>query len=305
MRPASVAITLLLVTGCSPYIYKTEINEFSNGVNELSSAYNAGLKSSGSERQERQRRQWTKKRARIALTEGCVLQASGGPDNVSACALREVGKAPPAPSRIETQAIPAAPIIKALRDYADALAAVTNAEDQQTLEAAQAQFKNSIQDLAKQRDPALPASLGPVADVFSATMTAALNARRYEILRDGVTAANAPVAELGGALGEALDAIRTARANELRLLADDLSAELGPAFGSTDYLSQLNLIEGKVNSLEALRHSEPGQAARDMVKAHEELALALKDDRRQVQAVIASVRAFVDKAKAVREAFAG
>ena len=60
-----------------------------------------------------------------------------------------------------------------------------------------------------------------------------------------------------------------------------------------------------MNALEALRRSDPRQAARDMVKAHEELALALKDDRRQMQAVIASVRAFVDKAKAVREAFAG
>jgi lactam utilization protein B len=67
----------------------------------------------------------------------------------------------------------------------------------------------------------------------------------------------------------------------------------------------LNLIEAKVNSLEALRRSDPRQAALDMVKAHEELARALKDDRRQTQAVVTSVRAFVDKAKAVREAFAG
>jgi len=293
----------MLVVGCSPYIYKSEINEFSKGVNELSLAYNAGLKSSGSERQERQRWHWVTTRARIALTEGCVPQAFGGPDSAPPCALREVGKAPPAPSKIETQAIEAAPIIKALREYSDALAAVTNAEDQQTLEAAQAQFKNSIQGLVKQRDPALAESLGPVAEVFSAATTATLNARRYNILRGGVIAANEPVTQLGGAIGETLEAIRTARANELRQYADDLMAELGPAFGSADYASRLNLIEGKVNSLEALRRSDPRQAAQDMVKVHEELALAFKDNRRQMQPVIASVRAFVDKTKAVREAF--
>jgi hypothetical protein len=303
MKAAAIAVALMLVASCSPYIYKTEINGFSAGVDELASAYSSGLKSTSSDRQEWQRWQWSSSRAKLALTEGCVPIASAGSDGGPPCTLHEVQKPPPAPSQIERQAALATPIIKALRKYADALAAVTNAEDQQTLEAAQVQFRNSIEGLAKQPNPPLAVSLGPVVDVFSAAATAALNLRRYEILRDCVKAANEPVTQLGRAVGETLDAIRTARANELRLMAVDLTLELGPAFSRAEYLSRLNLIEGKVNSLEALRQSDPRQAAQDMVRAHDELARALQSDSRQAQAVGTSVQTFVDKAKAVREAF--
>jgi hypothetical protein len=303
MKAASVVLVLILVVGCSPYIYKSEINGFSNGMNNLNVAYSSGLKSLGTERQEKQRWDWAKNKALVSLTEGCVPQATGGPDTTPPCALQANGMALPAPSRTETEAVKAAPIIKALREYADALAAVTNSKDQQDLEEAQAQFKNSIQNLAKQRDTKLTKPAGPISELFSGVMTAALNARRFAILKEGVIAANEPVATLGGAMGDTLEALRTARANELRQYALGLTIDLNSAVGRADYYSLLNLAAGKVNAIEALRISDPGKAAQDMVKAHNELALAFKDNRRQAQEVIKSVQAFVDKAKAVREAF--
>jgi hypothetical protein len=306
-RIAGAVIVLMLVAGCSPYIYKKEINGFSAGVNDLGSAYSSGLKSAASEWQERQRWKWITTRVPLALTDGCVLQDSAGTNGSPACALRELGQAPPTPVQSETEkeATKAAPIIKALRKYADALAAVTNAEDQQTLEAAQAQFSSSIQDLAKQRDTTLAKPIEAGAGILATVTTAWLNQRRFEILKNGVTAANEPVKQLGDAMGATLAAIRTARANELRLTAVELTKGLGPAFGSADYMTRLNLIEGRVNSIDALRRSDPRQAAQEMVKAHNELTRALNDDSRQVQAVVDSVRTFVDKAKAVREAFGG
>jgi hypothetical protein len=302
---AGVVIVLMLVAGCSPYIYKKEINGFSAGVNDLGSAYSSGLKSAASEWQERQLWKWITARVPLVLTEGCVLHESAGTDSGPACALREVGQAPPAPVQSETEkeAAKAAPIIQALRKYADALAAVTNSEDQQTLEAARAQFSSSIQDLAKQRGTTLAKPFETGAGIFATVTTAWLNQRRFEILKTGVTAANEPVKELGDAMGATLAAIRTARANELRLTAVDLTKGLGPAFGSADYMTRLNLIEGKVNSIEALRRSDPCQAAQEMVRAHNELTRALNDDSRQVQTVADSVRTFVDKARAVRDAF--
>ena len=166
MKAASVVLVLILVVGCSPYIYKSEINEFSNGVNNLNVAYSSGLKSLGTERQEKQRWDWAKNKALVSLTEGCVPQATGGPDTTPPCALQANGMALPAPSRTETEAVKAAPIIKALREYADALAAVTNSKDQQDLEEAQAQFKNSIQNLAKQRDTKLTKPDGPISELL-------------------------------------------------------------------------------------------------------------------------------------------
>lgn len=302
-RTAAAVAALMMAVGCSPYLYKAEINGFSAGVDTLGSAYSSGLRSTTAERQERQRWDWSKRQARLALTEDCVLQASAGRNGDSACSLREVGIAPPSRSKTEQEVAKAAPIIKALRDYASSLVAVTNAEDQQTLEAAQAQFSSSLQDLAKQTKPELAAQLGPVADAFAAATTAGLNSRRYKILKNGVIAANKAVADLGDAMGDVLNAIRTARANELRLTADFLTSELGPSFTSAEYMTRLTLIESKVDSLEALRRSGPRQAAKEMVKAHDDLARALMDDRRQVQGVGNSVRTFVDKAKAVQEAF--
>lgn len=288
--------------GCSPYVYKTEINGFASGVDALASAYASGLKSTTSERLERQRWQWGTSRARLALTPGCVPQPGGTTDAAASCALQEVGKIPSAPSKTEQQAGAAVPIVRALREYANGLAAVANAEDQQVLEAAQMQFRNAVQDLVKQQDPKLAASLGPAADLFWALTTAALNARRYEILRSGVTVAQDPVTQLGRAMGDTLDAIRTARANELRLTADFLTAELGPGVDRAEYVSRLTLIETKVNALETLRRSDPRQAVRVMVAAHETLKRALNDDARQAEAVVASVRLFMDKARAARDA---
>ena len=135
-------------------------------------------------------------------------------------------------------------------------------------------------------------------------MTAALDQRRYEILRAGVTAANEPVSTLGTALGDVMGDMRIARTGELRQAADLMIADLGPATASSDYSARLRAARDKVAALEAVRTSDPRQAARDMVVAHAALAKALNDDSRQVESVASAVSNFVDKATALKDAFA-
>lgn len=305
MRKGIAGATLAaigLLSGCAPYLYQTEIDGFSKGVNDLGSAYASALSSTASERQERQRWQWGRAGAELALTEGCVPNAPGQPLITSECRLREVGKTPPPPSPVEAAAAGAAPIVKALRKYVDALAAVTNAADRQALEAAVVQFQGSVQGLVNQVQPGGP-QLGPIADVIGAAGIAALDTRRYWALREGVNDANGAVATLGNALGVALDSLKTARANELRSTADLLVEELKPGVESTAYVTRVGLLESRTDAIDALRRSDPREAAREMVEAHEQLARALRDDKRQVTAVTTSIQTFVDKAKAVRDAF--
>ncbi len=298
----AVVAAITLLTACSPYVYKTEIGAFASGVGDLTSAYSDGLKELAAARGERERWELTRASAPLALTSGCVPGGAGASMAQTPCVVHEVNKLPAVPSKTELQAASARSAAAALKKYADALAAVTNAEDAQTLAAAQADFNAAIVGLASD-DKSATAELGAVADLFSAVTTAVLNQRRYDALKRGVNAAQEPVATLGNALGEALDSMRVARASELRDTANLMIIGMGGEVKDDEYMKRLVTVQERAAALEALRQSDPKQAASDMIKAHAALAAALSDDARQISAVLAAIRDFVDKAKAVREAF--
>ncbi len=291
----------VVLGGCAPYVYKSEINAFAGGVDDLATAYRTGMKGMAGDRVELQRWQWSVDRPRVSLSEECVVDFKS-PAAGPACAVLPSSGKPLPPSAVETQAAAAAPIVAALRDYANALAAVTNAEDAEQLDAAQTKFRGSLQGLLKQQSVEAP-KVGPVVELIGAAFTAVLNERRYTILRDGVTAANGAVEQLGQALGETLTIMRVAQAGQLKLTADHMALQLGPGVGGREYVERLSLVEAKAASLESLRRSDPRRAADDMVRAHRELARALADESRQGEAVFEAVIVFSEKAKAVRSAF--
>jgi len=301
MRIALIA-TVTLLTACSPYVYKTEIDAFAGGVGDLTSAYTDGLKDLAAARSERERWDLTRDSALLALTSGCTTGGAGASIAQSPCVVHEVNKPPLGPSEIELEAANAKSAAMALKKYAEALAAVTNAADAQSLAAAQADFNSAIVGLAGDNKTAT-AELGAVADLFSAATTAVLNQRRYEALKRGVTAAQQPVATLGNSLGEALDTMRVARARELHDTANTMITDMGRKVKDDDYMTRLVIVQERAAAIESLRQADPKQAASDMIKAHSALAAALNDQTRQISAVLAAIRDFVDKAKAVREAF--
>jgi hypothetical protein len=69
------------------------------------------------------------------------------------------------------------------------------------------------------------------------------------------------------------------------------------------YAATLKQVEEDVTTLESLRRSDPAGAAAELVKAHEALATALLDSRRQGSAVSEAVKTFREKAEAVEQAF--
>src|SRR5215213_2666449 len=78
---------------------------------------------------------------------------------------------------------------------------------------------------------------------------------------------------------------------------------LGPTTDREIYAERLKRAEIAVAAIDALNRADPRKAATDMVAAHEALVVALRDNTRQVEPVIAAIKAFVAQAKTVREAF--
>jgi len=299
-----VLATVAGVAGCAPYVYKSEINAFSSGVENLATAYKFGLKSLASERAAQERLRLSSDRPPVALSEDCEVSLKvpeGGPPCMALAGRRE-----PIPvSPVERQAMTAAPVVQALRDYADALAAVTNAEDEAQLEAAQAMFRDSVESLVKLQSDQAATRVSPVVELLGAGWTAYLNQRRFEVLKTGVNAANAPVAKLGKTLGEAFATLRVAQALQLRTTANAMASGLVKNVSAKEYEERLALVERKAADLETLRRTDPRAVADDMVRGHEALRVALNDNTRQSKAVVEAVKQFVERARAVRDAFQG
>lgn len=294
----------VLLSACSPYVYKKEVSDFASGVQELAEAYSVGTKSAESDRAERQRETWTTAGAKLTRTAGCTPPVAGTVASTTPCVLQELGAAaPPPPSPILLQAQKGQPILDALQDYATALEAVTNAADREALDGAQAELRQAVEGLASRAGPGLATPAGAVTQLFGLIAANYLDTRRYQVLRAGVLEAQAPVATLGDALGEALDALRTARANELRPTTDRLIDLLGPTTDRGVYADRLKRAEAAVATIDALNKADPQRAAREMVAAHDALMVALRDDTRQIEPVVAAIKAFVAQAKIVRDAF--
>jgi hypothetical protein len=212
-------------------------------------------------------------------------------------------KKPTAPRYPQTQAaIDNYPKCVVLKDYAEGLAAITNSADRDALDAAQADLKTSAEGLGAHAGPQ-GASAGLLVDVFNYIAGAALDNRRYRALKAAVTSADPAVRTLGQSCGNALSNLRNARAYALYRSGNAVKSGLQGADEAT-YAQRIALLQGYAETLEQLRRSNPRAATDEMVKAHEELRVALADDTRQIEPVATAVGNFAKKAAALQSAFA-
>jgi len=192
------------------------------------------------------------------------------------------------------------PLVKGLQNYANSLAAVTNAADREALNTAQAELKLSVESL-----PGRPAistqAVGPFIGLFNFIIMAILDSRRYEDLKIGVLAAKEPVATLGDSLGNMLEEMWKAQVGQLQRTVDQLNLKLqdndGQRLSVGEYASRLDALQSTVAALEIARTSKPKKVAADMVDAHNELAEALQNNQGQAEAVIKATSTFLDRAK--------
>jgi hypothetical protein len=297
-RAIATSLVLVAAAGCSPYVYKQEIDDFAGGVEDLAAAYNDGRTWVFARDIAKTDDGWTRTRAGLTVS-ACDFPDTGRPGDVE-CALHKIGEPVPGPTTLGADVRDGARIVRALTDYSAALAAVANAADREALAASQAKLKSAVQGVANAAAGKAVAAVGPVVDLFNTLTAAALDQQRYAILRSGVTSAQGPVSKLGNVLGDTFRSLWIARGRELRDLAND---ELRLA-AKGDYPAHLKKAREKVAALETLRTRNPEVAATNMVAAHDALAAALVDDSRQVEAVATAVGNFVSQAQAAREALA-
>jgi hypothetical protein len=298
-RVMASSAAIALVAGCSPYVYKQEIDGFATGVKDLAAAYSESRVWLATRDQEKVDATWTGSRARLTVT-ACEFRDPGTPGPVE-CVLHEIAQPVPAPLADTAVFREVAPNVEALSRYSAALAAVANAADREALTAAQAKLKTAVQGFASEAAGKAVPAVGPAVDLFSTLTATLLDQKRYDILRSGVTAAKEPVADLGRTLSVALGGVWMQRATAMRRTASQDAESLG---SGSDYAARLKRLREKVAALETLRGKNPGTAATDMVAAHDALAKALADDARQVEAVATAVANFVAQANSAREAFA-
>jgi hypothetical protein len=208
--------------------------------------------------------------------------------------------------------------LKVLSGYANGLAAVTNAADRTAYNAAAKRLEGSVGNLAKFAEPAAPGigTITPlVVNVFTWAVGEALDQDRFDTLRDAVIFAQGPIKTASGedltpvkTAGEALklglQAIAVARIAVLDDGIRTLAAPLGPALSTAAYKERRTQTQAMYATLENMRHADAGKAAADMITAHDKLAEAVKDPKRNFGQLMEAVGEFVKKANDVQAAMA-
>lgn len=299
-----------LTGGCSPYVYKNEIQGFAAGVGTLDRSYEEGLRSIADQRVAAYNAVWQNKKTVVGLSPDCDLVSSGDPkpcgviDPVSAGDDRTAG-----PGIFERTAAEQRPHIKVLADYVAGLDAVTRAEDREAFDNAAAGLAQSVDNLAGRVVPAATAPpLGPLVGLFTYVAGTYLDHRRFVALRSAVRAADPELAKLKQPFSIAFENLARAKRQYLLIEGREVEFRLGRTGGRPPsdevYETNLKALERIGASTDALAQSDPGAVVDEMVEAHGELRRALDEARGQDKEVIKAIKGFVERAKAVQAAFA-
>src|SRR6266851_2369481 len=119
-------LLLFGVAACSPYSFPREVSAISTGVDQLSSGFTTGFTALAADRTAKIELELTGPRAKVAMASTC-FESSDSSQNPIPCELFKFGTTAPALSDIEQQRDKTMTALAVLRDYAHALAAVTNA----------------------------------------------------------------------------------------------------------------------------------------------------------------------------------
>ena len=227
--------------------------------------------------------------------------------------------------------------LKVLKDYAKALAAVTNAADRAAYDAAVGQLSSSISSLAAAASAAAPAAaLAPAAvNLFGWVVGTALDQQRYESLRAAVLIVDTPMPYPDGTpavptpgpktdaerkrelerlnkrkpihivattFGKGLLALSVARQEWLFEEGRNLTYRLGSQLTEAAYKQRLSDAQAVVVAINALRKSDPMAAANDLADAHDALAEAIRNPKNGYADLLTALGAFREKVAAVQAA---
>jgi hypothetical protein len=301
-------LSWLVVCGlaaCSPYSYPKEVSAISTGVTQISDGFTSGYAALASDRAAQLQLGLIDARARVIVPTSC-----GHPNSEVPCELYQFGGPAPAQTVIELDQKKTTAVLAVLKDYADALAAVTNAANRTAYDAAVAQLSGAVGALAKNADPAAP-GVGTVApaliNIFGWVVGTALDQQRFESLKAGVTAASTPQTNgkvpfdtVVTVVGDGLLALSLTRQASLSDELDALVKPLGPSMTQAAYQQRLNEAQAVVAVLDGLRKTNPTAATAALIKAHAALVAAVSDPSRGYPNLLTVVNTFATEAASLR-----
>ncbi|MDE2166102.1 MAG: hypothetical protein KGJ66_07170 [Alphaproteobacteria bacterium] len=311
---ATVVLAACLLASCSPYVYKQEIGAFNDGVTAIIASYESGRKSVGDAIAQDQQQAFISGRVKLDLLDGCdQVDPSGTPPRLPPCAVTKFpATKPPVQPPIETTLANAAPDFDALRNYAAALSAITNASDDAQLTAATQSLISSVDGLTTaaaslSSAPAPPQSvINASGSIIGRLVAVYLDTRRYDVLRNTVPAADTSIRTISQTVKAALLAIR---AQQLLRLEKEMHAAEAPLqsdsvskLSAAEYQSDLAILQAKVVMFNQLRAIDPQVAVGALVDAHHKLAQALQNDTRQAQPVYVATVNFLNAAAQLQSA---
>jgi hypothetical protein len=149
LRPS--CLLLVCLAACSPYNFSNEVSTFSTAVDQLYGGFTSGYAALAADRAALVQLDLTGTRAKVAVATSCLDVPPS--QNQSPCALYRLNGTPPALLGIEQKRDRTMALLKALKDYAQALVAVTNAADRAAYNAAVAQLASTVGAIAKDAGP--------------------------------------------------------------------------------------------------------------------------------------------------------
>lgn len=312
MRNFVLVASLVSLGACSPYSFQKEITSFSSSVDHLSNGFTNGFAAIVSDRQAKLQLDLTTARSKVSMTSSCLAAPSDLGPNAPPCEVFPTGSTPPSLSDVEKTRKQTTAVLSALKDYGDALAAVTNAADRTAFNNAVAQLSGSVGALAKTADVVAPgaSTIAPVTvDLIGWLFGTALDQQRFDSLKAAVNAVGtapshgqSPMNVVATTMGAGLYALSQARQAILIAEVQELSGQLRPALSNSAYQQGLTNTQSVLVVLDGLRQANPTAAAQALVKAHDALVAAVNDPSRNYASLITAVGDFADQASALETA---
>lgn len=296
----AVAVLLISLQGCSPYLFSDEIARFDASTEQLAGSVET-MRTSIADGPGK-RGFWTALRRfdAVELSDGCAVRLP------EPCQVLIDGEEVDALSKEDVEALEAIKVFGAFRRYAAGLKAVTRAEDRAAFDAANAGLASSVGGLIKVVP--LPAAQAASAMAEAAVRAGgavvgfALDTERRKALEAAVLRVDPFMDDLKDELAGALDDIAAAQAISLRIRADRAAEALRRSRGAAERRRLVEEVFALTSGIRALDTADAGAVATRLAEAHAALATALQTAEPDLGETLGALRKFADAAAGLRKA---
>ena len=312
-----VALAVLAVLGaCSPYRLANSVGSFQKSIASSEAALDTGLTNLRADMASNRTARLVATRAQVETSKACGFSSTAD-DNGNLhppCVLLARNEAEPAVSPVLQDEAATRRKMEVLLRYADALKAISNADNSKALKSATDKLAGSASALVVAAAPAGPqaaaagaAAATTLAAAIEATGTAVrigLDAQRMAVLRRTVGDTNNAVKSVATGIGSYFDTVRLARIEQVQAETNFRAERLGRG-PDKEYASDFATTQQKLDVLNALRDANGAAVGEDIATAHEKLVKAANDETggpAEFAAAVGELAAAVQKLRAAMEA---